>query len=74
MSEFLWRTHAMKNADVSVLMLRESFVKRLREMRVIEAFFPLLWTMIRCVNERMSSDRNDLDSEVNQSEPPSGAS
>ncbi|WP_213229272.1 hypothetical protein [Caballeronia sp. NK8] len=44
MSGFLWRTHAMMNADASVLMLRESFVKRLREMRVTGAFFCLLST------------------------------
>ncbi|WP_160167938.1 hypothetical protein [Caballeronia insecticola] len=38
MSKLLLRSHAMKMADASVLMLRESFVKRLRETRLPVAY------------------------------------
>ncbi|WP_087049996.1 hypothetical protein [Caballeronia ptereochthonis] len=38
MSGFLLRSQTMKKADASLLMLCESFVKRLREMRLWGAF------------------------------------
>ncbi|WP_250515557.1 hypothetical protein [Caballeronia sp. INDeC2] len=52
MSGLLLRSHAMKKADASVLMLRESFVKRLREVRSAFDFFHL-YVMIRVLRTQM---------------------